>query len=135
VPFQVPFLPAGHLHPDQSIRRRGWPRCAADPNPYGVLRVQYVRHRPPVLSPQGGTLSFVPTTPQEVNGRSVVFHSRQTFARVPGVAVHTGPVANGKTQITSGLALAPQSSARALLAQSALMQSHHPDAGLRETSP
>jgi cobalt-zinc-cadmium efflux system membrane fusion protein len=83
-----------------------------------------------ILSPQGDDAVLVPSESlQEVNGQSVVFiptGDRQFAWR----AVRTGPVANGKTQITSGLAAGtPVVGEGSYWLKAALMQSTIPDQG------
>jgi hypothetical protein len=87
-------------------------------------------YRAPVIKP---TLSrLIPihhSEPTFVNGQSVVFiptGDRQFAWR----AVHTGLVANGKTQITSGLAVGtPVVGEGSYWLKAALMQSTIPDQG------
>jgi cobalt-zinc-cadmium efflux system membrane fusion protein len=103
-------------------------RCEI-PNPDGALRVNMFA-TVTILSPQGGDAVMVPSESlQEVNGRSVVFipaGDRQFAWR----AVHTGLVANGKTQITSGLAAGtPVVGEGSYWLKAALMQSTIPDQG------
>jgi cobalt-zinc-cadmium efflux system membrane fusion protein len=83
-----------------------------------------------ILSPQGDDGIMVPSESlQDVNGQSVVFipaGDRQFAWR----AVHTGLVANGKTQITSGLAAdTPVVGEGSYWLKAALMQSTIPDQG------
>jgi cobalt-zinc-cadmium efflux system membrane fusion protein len=83
-----------------------------------------------ILSPQGDDGIMVPSESlQDVNGQSVVFipaGDRQFAWR----AVHTGLVANGKTQITSGLAAGtPVVGEGSYWLKAALMQSTIPDQG------
>jgi membrane fusion protein, heavy metal efflux system len=83
-----------------------------------------------ILSPQGGDGVLVPSESlQEVNGQSIVFiptGDRQFAWR----AVRTGPVANGDTQITSGLAAGtPVVGEGSYWLKAALMQSTIPDQG------
>ncbi|WP_375788607.1 efflux RND transporter periplasmic adaptor subunit [Bradyrhizobium sp. Pha-3] len=103
-------------------------RCAI-PNPDGALRVNMFANVT-ILSPQGGDAVLVPSESlQEVNGQSVVFiptGDRQFAWRV----VRTGPVANGKTQITSGLAAGTAVVGEgSYWLKAALMQSTIPDQG------
>ena len=83
-----------------------------------------------ILSPQGGDAVLVPSESlQEVNGQSVVFvptgHGQFAWR-----AVHTGLVANGKTQVTSGLAAGTQIVGEgSYWLKAALMQSTIPDQG------
>ncbi|WP_426440125.1 efflux RND transporter periplasmic adaptor subunit [Bradyrhizobium genosp. P] len=83
-----------------------------------------------ILAPQGDDGIMVPSESlQDVNGQSVVFipaGDRQFAWR----AVHTGLVANGKTQITSGLAAGmPVVGGGSYWLKAALMQSTIPDQG------
>jgi cobalt-zinc-cadmium efflux system membrane fusion protein len=99
------------------------------PNPDDVLRVNMFA-TVTILSPQGGDGVMVPSESlQEVNGQSVAFiptGDRQFAWR----AVHTGLVANGKTQITSGLAAGtPVVGKGSYWLKAALMQSSIPDQG------
>jgi cobalt-zinc-cadmium efflux system membrane fusion protein len=103
-------------------------RCEI-PNPDGGLRVNMFA-TVTILSPQGGDAVMVPSESlQEVNGQNVVFSptgDRQFAWR----AVHTGLVANGKTQITSGLeAGTPVVAEGSYWLKAALMQSTIPDQG------
>jgi cobalt-zinc-cadmium efflux system membrane fusion protein len=103
-------------------------RCEV-PNPDGALRVNMFA-TVTILSPQGGDGVMVPSESlQEVNGQSVVFiptGDRQFASR----AVHTGLVANGQTQITSGLAAGtPVVGEGSYWLKAALMQSTIPDQG------
>lgn len=99
------------------------------PNPDGALRVNMFT-TVTILSPQGGDAVVVPSESlQEVNGQSAVFiptGDRQFAWR----AVHTGLVANGKTQITSGLAAGtPVVGDGSYWLKATLMQSTIPDQG------
>jgi len=90
--------------PDQIETTTGMAKVRCEiPNPDGALRVNMFA-TVTILSPQGDDGIMVPSESlQEVNGQSVVFvpaGDRQFAWRT----VHTGLVANGKTQITSGLA-------------------------------
>lgn len=103
-------------------------RCEV-PNPDGALRVNMFA-TVTILAPQGDDGVMVPSESlQEVNGQSVVFiptGDRQFAWR----AVHTGLVANGKTQITSGLAAGtPVVGEGSYWLKAALMQSTIPDQG------
>ena len=103
-------------------------RCEI-PNPDGGLRVNMFA-TVTILSSQGGDAVMVPSESlQEVNGQNVVFSptgDRQFAWR----AVHTGLVANGKTQITSGLeAGTPVVAEGSYWLKAALMQSTIPDQG------
>jgi cobalt-zinc-cadmium efflux system membrane fusion protein len=103
-------------------------RCEI-PNPDGGLRVNMFA-TVTILSSQGGDVVMVPSESlQEVNGQNVVFSptgDRQFAWR----AVHTGLVANGKTQITSGLeAGTPVVAEGSYWLKAALMQSTIPDQG------
>ena len=103
-------------------------RCEV-PNPDDALRVNMFA-TVTILSPQGGDGVMVPSESlQEVNGQSVAFiptGDRQFAWR----AVHTGLVANGKTQITSGLAAGtPVVGEGSYWLKAALMQSTIPDQG------
>jgi membrane fusion protein, heavy metal efflux system len=103
-------------------------RCEV-PNPDGALRVNMFA-TVSILSPQGGDAVLVPSESlQDVNGQSVVFvptgHGEFAWR-----AVHTGLVANGKTQITSGLAAGTQVVGEgSYWLKAALMQSTIPDQG------
>jgi membrane fusion protein, heavy metal efflux system len=98
-------------------------------NPDDALRVNMFA-TVTILSPQGGDGVMVPSESlQEVNGQSIVFiptGDRQFAWR----AVRTGPVANGHTQITSGLAAGtPVVGEGSYWLKAALMQSTIPDQG------
>jgi len=99
------------------------------PNPDGALRVNMFT-TVTILSPQDGDAVLVPSSSlQEVNKQSVVFvpTGDGQFAWRP---VHTGLVANGKTQITSGLAAGtPVVGEGSYWLKAALMQSTIPDQG------
>jgi membrane fusion protein, heavy metal efflux system len=103
-------------------------RCEV-PNPDGALRVNMFA-AVTILSPQDGDAVLVPSSSlQEVNKQSVVFvpTGDGQFAWRP---VHTGLVANGKTQITSGLAAGtPVVGEGSYWLKAALMQSTIPDQG------
>jgi membrane fusion protein, heavy metal efflux system len=94
--------------PDQIESATGMAKVRCEvPNPDGALRVNMFA-TVTILSPQGGDAVLVPSESlQEVNGQSVVFiptgHGQFAWR-----AVHTGLVANGETQITSGLAAGTQ---------------------------
>jgi membrane fusion protein, heavy metal efflux system len=116
--------------PDQIESATGMAKVRCEvPNPDGALRVNMFA-TVTILSPQGGDAVLAPSSSlQEVNGRSVVFiptGDRQFAWR----AVHTGLVANGKTQITSGLAAGtPVVGEGSYWLKAALMQSTIPDQG------
>jgi cobalt-zinc-cadmium efflux system membrane fusion protein len=103
-------------------------RCEV-PNLDGSLRVNMFA-TVTILSPQDGDAVLVPSTSlQEVNKQSVVFvpAGDGKFTWRP---VHTGLVANGKTQITSGLAAGtPVVGEGSYWLKAALMQSTIPDQG------
>jgi membrane fusion protein, heavy metal efflux system len=103
-------------------------RCEV-PNPDGALRVNMFA-TVAIQSPQDGDAVLVPSSSlQEVNKQSVVFvpTGDGQFAWRP---VHTGLVANGKTQITSGLAAGtPVVGEGSYWLKAALMQSTIPDQG------
>jgi cobalt-zinc-cadmium efflux system membrane fusion protein len=103
-------------------------RCEV-PNPDDALRVNMFA-TVTILSPQGGDGVMVPSESlQEVNGQSVVFipTGDRRFARR---SVHTGLVANGKTQVTNGLAAGtPVVGEGSYWLKAALMQSTIPDQG------
>ena len=116
--------------PDQIESATGMAKVRCEvPNPDGALRVNMFATIT-ILSPQGGDGVMVPSESlQEVNGQSVVFiptGDRQFAWR----AVHTGPVANGKTQITSGIAAGTSVVGEgSYWLKAALMQSTIPDQG------
>jgi cobalt-zinc-cadmium efflux system membrane fusion protein len=116
--------------PDQIESATGMAKVRCEvPNPDGALRVNMFA-TVTILSPQGGDAVLAPSSSlQEVNGQSVVFiptGDRQFVWR----AVHTGLVANGKTQITSGLAAGTQIVGEgSYWLKAALMQSTIPDQG------
>jgi membrane fusion protein, heavy metal efflux system len=116
--------------PDQIEAATGMAKVRCEvPNPDGALRVNMFA-TVTILSPQGGDAVLAPSSSlQEVNGQSVVFiptGDRQFAWR----AVHTGLVANGKTQITSGLAAGtPVVGEGSYWLKAALMQSTIPDQG------
>jgi cobalt-zinc-cadmium efflux system membrane fusion protein len=103
-------------------------RCEV-PNPDDALRVNMFA-TVTLLAPQGDDGVMVPSESlQEVNKQSVVFvpTGDGKFAWRP---VHTGLVANGKTQITSGLAAGtPVVGEGSYWLKAALMQSTIPDQG------
>jgi membrane fusion protein, heavy metal efflux system len=103
-------------------------RCEV-PNPDEALRVNMFA-TVTILAPQGDDGVMVPSESlQEVNGQSVVFIPTGD-RRFAWRAVHTGLVANGKTQITSGLAAAtPVVGEGSYWLKAALMQSTIPDQG------
>jgi membrane fusion protein, heavy metal efflux system len=103
-------------------------RCEV-PNPDDALRVNMFASVT-ILSPQGDDGVLVPSESlQEVNGQSIVFiptGDRQFAWR----AVRTGLVANGHTQITSGLAAGtPVVGEGSYWLKAALTQSTIPDQG------
>jgi membrane fusion protein, heavy metal efflux system len=116
--------------PDQIDTTTGMAKVRSEiPNPDGALRVNMFA-TVTILSPQGGDAVSVPSESlQEVNGQSVVFiptGDRQFAWR----AVRTGPAANGKTQIASGLAAGtPVVGEGSYWLKAALMQSTIPDQG------
>lgn len=116
--------------PDQIESATGMAKVRCEvPNPDGALRVNMFA-TVTILSPQGGDAVLAPSSSlQEINGQSVVFiptGDRQFGWR----AVHTGLVANGKTQITSGLAAGtPVVGEGSYWLKAALMQSTIPDQG------
>lgn len=116
--------------PDQIESATGMAKVRCEvPNPDGALRVNMFA-TVTILSPQGGDAILAPSSSlQEVNGQNVVFiptGDRQFAWR----AVHTGLVANGKTQITSGLAAGtPVVGEGSYWLKAALMQSTIPDQG------
>src|SRR3984893_8623676 len=116
--------------PDQIESATGMAKVRCEvPNLDGSLRVNMFA-TVTILSPQGGDAVLAPSSSlQEVNGQSVVFiptGDRQFAWR----AVHTGLVANGKTQITSGLAAGtPVVGEGSYWLKAALMQSTIPDQG------
>jgi len=116
--------------PDQIESATGMAKVRCEvPNPDGALRVNMFATAS-ILSPQGGDAILVPSSSlQEVNKQSVVFvpTGDGQFAWRP---VHTGLVANGKTQITSGLAAGtPVVGEGSYWLKAALMQSTIPDQG------
>jgi membrane fusion protein, heavy metal efflux system len=116
--------------PDQIEAATGMAKVRCEvPNLDGSLRVNMFA-TVTILSPQDGDAVLVPSTSlQEVNKQSVVFvpTGDGKFAWRP---VHTGLVANGKTQITSGLAAGtPVVGEGSYWLKAALMQSTIPDQG------
>jgi cobalt-zinc-cadmium efflux system membrane fusion protein len=116
--------------PDQIESATGMAKVRCEvPNPDGALRVNMFTTAT-ILSPQDGDAVLVPSSSlQEVNKQSVVFvpTGDGRFAWRP---VHTGLVANGKTQITSGLAAGtPVVGEGSYWLKAALMQSTIPDQG------
>ena len=116
--------------PDQIESATGMAKVRCEvPNPDGALRVNMFA-TVTILSPQDGDTVLVPSSSlQEVNKQSVVFvpTGDGQFAWRP---VHTGLVANGKTQITSGLAAGtPVVGEGSYWLKAALMQSTIPDQG------
>jgi cobalt-zinc-cadmium efflux system membrane fusion protein len=116
--------------PDQIESATGMAKVRCEvPNPDGALRVNMFANVT-ILSPQGGDGVMVPSESlQEVNGQSVVFIPTGD-RRFAWRAVHTGLVANGKTQITSGLAAGtPVVGEGSYWLKAALMQSTISDQG------
>jgi cobalt-zinc-cadmium efflux system membrane fusion protein len=116
--------------PDQIESATGMAKVRCEvPNPDGALRVNMFA-TVTILSPQDGDAVLVPSSSlQEVNKQSVVFlpTGDGQFAWRP---VHTGLVANGKTQITSGLAAGTSVVGEgSYWLKAALMQSTIPDQG------
>ena len=116
--------------PDQIESATGMAKVRCEvPNLDGALRVNMFA-TVTILSPQDGDAVLVPSSSlQEVNTQSVVFvpTGEGQFAWRP---VHTGLVANGKTQITSGLAAGtPVVGEGSYWLKAALMQSTIPDQG------
>jgi membrane fusion protein, heavy metal efflux system len=116
--------------PDQIESATGMAKVRCEvPNPDGALRVNMFT-TVTILSPQDGDAVLVPSSSlQEVNKQSVVFvpTGDGRFAWRP---VHTGLVANGKTQVTSGLAAGtPVVGEGSYWLKAALMQSTIPDQG------
>src|SRR6202048_5070626 len=116
--------------PDQIESATGMAKVRCEvPNPDGALRVNMFATAS-ILSPQGGDAILVPSSSlQEVTKQSVVFvpTGDGQFAWRP---VHTGLVANGKTQIKSGLAAGtPVVGEGSYWLKAALMQSTIPDQG------
>jgi cobalt-zinc-cadmium efflux system membrane fusion protein len=116
--------------PDQIEPTTGMAKVRCEvPNPDGALRVNMFA-TVTILSPQGGDAVLVPSSSlQEINGQSVVFipTGHGEFAwRV----VRTGLVANGQTQITSGLSAGtPVVAEGSYWLKAALMQTTIPDQG------
>jgi cobalt-zinc-cadmium efflux system membrane fusion protein len=116
--------------PDQIESATGMAKVRSEvPNPDGALRVNMFT-TVTILSPQDGDAVLVPSSSlQEVNKQSVVFvpTGDGRFAWRP---VHTGLVANGKTQVTGGLAAGtPVVGEGSYWLKAALMQSTIPDQG------
>jgi membrane fusion protein, heavy metal efflux system len=116
--------------PDQIESATGMAKVRSEvPNPDGALRVNMFT-TVTILSPQDGDAVLVPSSSlQEVNKQSVVFvpTGDGQFAWRP---VHTGLVANGKTQVTGGLAAGtPVVGEGSYWLKAALMQSTIPDQG------
>jgi membrane fusion protein, heavy metal efflux system len=116
--------------PDQIESATGMAKVRCEvPNLDGALRVNMFA-TVTILSPQDGDAVLVPSgSLQEVNKHSVVFvpTGDGQFAWRP---VHTGLVANGKTQVTSGLAAGtPVVGEGSYWLKAALMQSTIPDQG------
>jgi cobalt-zinc-cadmium efflux system membrane fusion protein len=116
--------------PDQIESATGMAKVRCEvPNPDGALRVNMFT-TVTILSPQDGDAVLVPSSSlQEVNKQSVVFvpTGDGRFAWRP---VHTGLVANGKTQVTGGLAAGtPVVGEGSYWLKAALMQSTIPDQG------
>ncbi len=116
--------------PDQIESGTGMAKVRCEvPNPNGALRVNMFA-TVTILSQQGGDAVLVPSSSlQDVNGQSAVFvpagHGEFAWR-----AVHTGLAANGKTQITSGLAAGTQVVGEgSYWLKAALMQSTIPDQG------
>jgi cobalt-zinc-cadmium efflux system membrane fusion protein len=116
--------------PDQIESATGMAKVRLEvPNPDGALRVNMFA-TVTILSPQDGDAVLVPSSSlQEVNKQSVVFVPTGD-GRFAWRAVQTGLVANGKTQITSGLAAGtPVVGEGSYWLKAALMQSTIPDQG------
>ena len=116
--------------PDQIESATGMAKVRSEvPNPDGALRVNMFT-TVTILSPQDGDAVLVPSSSlQEVNKQSVVFVPTGD-GRFAWRAVHTGLVANGKTQVTSGLAAGtPVVGEGSYWLKAALMQSTIPDQG------
>jgi cobalt-zinc-cadmium efflux system membrane fusion protein len=116
--------------PDQIESATGMAKVRCEvPNPDGALRVNMFA-TVTILSPQDGDAVLAPSSSlQEVNGQSVVFIPTGA-GEFAWRAVHTGLVANGKTQITSGLAAGtPVVGEGSYWLKAALMQSTIPDQG------
>jgi cobalt-zinc-cadmium efflux system membrane fusion protein len=116
--------------PDQIESATGMAKVRCEvPNPDGALRVNMFA-TVTIQSPQGGDAVLVPSSSlQEVNKQSVVFVPTGD-SQFAWRAVHTGLIANGKTQITSGLAAGtPVVGEGSYWLKAALMQSTIPDQG------
>jgi membrane fusion protein, heavy metal efflux system len=116
--------------PDQIESATGMAKVRCEvPNPDGALRVNMFA-TVTILSPQDGDAVLVPSSSlQEVNKQGVVFvpTGDGQFAWRP---IHTGLVANGKTEVTSGLAAGtPVVGEGSYWLKAALMQSTIPDQG------
>jgi membrane fusion protein, heavy metal efflux system len=116
--------------PDQIEPMTGMAKVRCEiPNTDSALRVNMFATIT-ILSPQGGDAVSVPSSSlQEVNGQSVVFvptgHGQFAWH-----VVRTGLVANGRIQITSGLAAGtPVVAEGSYWLKAALMQSSIPDQG------
>jgi cobalt-zinc-cadmium efflux system membrane fusion protein len=121
---RITYIP-GEIEPTAGMAKV---RCEVR-NPDGALRVNMFATLT-ILSPQGGDGVLVPSESlQEVNGQSIVFipaGDRQFAWR----AVRTGLVANGHTQIMSGIAAGtPVVGEGSYWLKAALMQSSIPDQG------
>jgi cobalt-zinc-cadmium efflux system membrane fusion protein len=116
--------------PDQIESATGMAKVRCEvPNPDGALRVNMFA-TVTLLSPQDGDAVLVPSSSlQEVNKQSVVFVPTGD-GQFAWRSVHTGLVANGKTQITSGLAAGTAVVGEgSYWLKAALMQSTIPDQG------
>jgi membrane fusion protein, heavy metal efflux system len=116
--------------PDQIESATGMAKVRLEvPNPDGALRVNMFA-TVSILSPQDGDAVLVPSSSlQEVNGQSVVFVPT-VHGQFAWRAVRTGLVANGETQIASGLeAGTPVVGEGSYWLKAALMQSTIPDQG------
>jgi cobalt-zinc-cadmium efflux system membrane fusion protein len=116
--------------PDQIESATGMAKVRCEvPNPDGALRVNMFT-TVTILSPQDGDAVLVPSSSlQEVNKQSVVFVPTGD-GRFAWRRVHTGLVANGKTQVTGGLAAGtPVVGEGSYWLKAALMQSTIPDQG------
>jgi cobalt-zinc-cadmium efflux system membrane fusion protein len=116
--------------PDQIESATGMAKVRCEvPNADGALRVNMFA-TVTILSPQGGEAVSVPSSSlQEINGQSVVFipagHGQFAWR-----AVRTGLVANGHTQVMSGVAAGtPVVAEGSYWLKAALMQSTIPDQG------
>jgi len=116
--------------PDQIETTTGMAKVRCEvPNLGGALRVNMFA-AVTILSPQDGNAVLVPSSSlQEINKQSVVFvpTGDGQFVWRP---VHTGLVANGKAEVTSGLAAGtPVVGEGSYWLKAALMQSTIPDQG------